>query len=646
MDQISFGKLFQVLPELETKSYFDLEQKTKDIISSLEAKNGDAGIDAWSFIPHPEIFSKLQTISRYIVTIDTISSQVYFSVFEFLRGQKANVSSYYSGGWADFVCEVHFDEKNFDRWYKELKQVLVDANAEKFCPKKQGGLDSLLSVFKVIDSHILCRQPIADLTKPKPAILKEIQANPAQFEVVFRNYRSKDATALFGSEDAIQKYLNRLKEHGAILCFRVMTDISRYQNRDYVALRVRSRAVEGFLEHAQVDSAVLAPVEDFVEVDPIHWSEESVKEINHLFLNAYNFPGQRIDWKQAVYRWANPAGKNQGSLDLNVYNYPLEGTVNEQPIYLTDFPEFLERLGSYHWDASSGFPIGRGSHSSIPAKEAGPVASLPISGLAYHGMTLGGQGTGKTNTDLVLAANVLPHLRNVVVLDGTQSVWAKLDAAPDLKRQAVRIEVASERSLRAFFEQAAASTGLVVLEFSPEKYGLAQIMQAAIDVIESQNDLVRANQPRRVQHLLMIEEVADAWVERKSSSIGKRLVRLLEKSWRKGWAIWLSNQRIESLGPDERTSVTLLNILKNRVVHGVTGGKEEKLLLKVLEDEGHPDDEIEYVRRNIKNKSLGFALLRGAKQEGKDVVLLPAVFVTVPPLQQLHKLLQDFRKSS
>src|ERR1043166_1121539 len=98
------SQLASIRGDLEAKSFFDLKGKAKKIVKKLtDGKNEPLSIEAWSFIPHPEIITRISGVQRYIVAIDTQTSNVYFPVFEFLKSQPINIASYYTGGWADFI---------------------------------------------------------------------------------------------------------------------------------------------------------------------------------------------------------------------------------------------------------------------------------------------------------------------------------------------------------------------------------------------------------------------------------------------------------------------------------------------------------------------------------------------------------------
>src|SRR5947208_15759272 len=115
------GQLASVRTDLEEQNFFDLRGRAKKIIKKLlDEKKSPLAIEAWSFIPHPDVVAHISKVQRYIVAIDTQTSKVYAPVYEFLDGKQINVASYYTGGWADFICDIQLDHKQFERWLDEL----------------------------------------------------------------------------------------------------------------------------------------------------------------------------------------------------------------------------------------------------------------------------------------------------------------------------------------------------------------------------------------------------------------------------------------------------------------------------------------------------------------------------------------------
>ena len=196
----------------------------------------------------------------------------------------------------------------------------------------------------------------------------------------------------------------------------------------------------------------------------------------------------------------------------------------------------------YEVSAAKGVPIGLGNHPSTPGP--GPEAWLPISGLAYHGLTLGVSGTGKTNTDLVLATGLMKHVTTIVILDASKGVWSKLPN--EFKKAKTTSHVVANKSQRPrkILEHSVSKKGLVVIDLPKKR--LADFVEAAIDFIEDQEDVVQGNQPRGKQkNVLIIEEAADAWTGKASAAKNRvqKFIRCLDKAERKGWCVWLSTQK-------------------------------------------------------------------------------------------------------
>ena len=160
---------------------------------------------------------------------------------------------------------------------------------------------------------------------------------------------------------------------------------------------------------------------------------------------------------------------------------------------------------------------------------------------------------------------------------------------------------------------------------------LGAMLDLFVDRIEASEDVTKGNQPRTIRHLLIVEEIADAWTSDQAEQRAQRLLRLLDKTWRKGWSIWLSTQRPSSLGPSESTSRALLGLLKTRVVHAVDNESDQAALLTTFRGEGHAEEDIEYIRQQLpvsdeKGVKKGRAVVRGASKDGK---ILPPVLVNI-----------------
>jgi hypothetical protein len=145
------------LRELEANCFFDLRGPVKEYLKDLEEEG--APVTRWSFVPHPGLIFDKQSLHRYIVTIDTLSNTIHLPVQSFLERQKANITVFYAGGWADFLCDISMSSHGFEIWLNDLKSVLLDANAERFC----SSVDELISIFRVTDTRILCGKVLASL---------------------------------------------------------------------------------------------------------------------------------------------------------------------------------------------------------------------------------------------------------------------------------------------------------------------------------------------------------------------------------------------------------------------------------------------------------------------------------------------------
>ena len=132
MSVTAFSHLNEIWREIDERSYFDLSKKTKKFIAAIASKGGSKSIfNAWSFVPHPDVLAEIKPLNRYIVTIDTLSSEVYFPVLNFLTEQTANIASYYSGGWADFICDLQMSENNFRLWRDRLRRIPYENAARR-----------------------------------------------------------------------------------------------------------------------------------------------------------------------------------------------------------------------------------------------------------------------------------------------------------------------------------------------------------------------------------------------------------------------------------------------------------------------------------------------------------------------------------
>ncbi|HEV3049705.1 MAG TPA: hypothetical protein VGX50_05315 [Longimicrobium sp.] len=262
-------RLQEVQDELRQSSYFDLSTEARTTIERYEAVGPFVPqITAWTFIPHPLVLRKLfqgeEPLTRYVVTIDALRSSVYQRVKEYLEAQEANVTSYFSGGWADFLCDVQLQRTRFDVFLKELEGVLKEAGLEQFAQ-----IDEVISVFEMVNPVILSGRRLDSLPRPANALLEEISQEKATFEVVLANYRSSEAVGLLGGEEQVRQYLRRLQSGGAIVAFRPVCDFASWVQHDYVPIILgighTPAALEKFLEVCEERPSEPSPIVDLFE---------------------------------------------------------------------------------------------------------------------------------------------------------------------------------------------------------------------------------------------------------------------------------------------------------------------------------------------------------------------------------------------
>ena len=155
MNESPFQKLTGIWNSLDAHSFFQLSPEEQQLATSALKPDGKPLIEAWSFVPHPLVFSKIgMEIHRYIVMVDTMSSDVYDPVLEFLSRDIPNVSTYYSGGNADFVCDVNMTDQNFASWKDDLCKVLRDCGGKSFVEPGHDVKD-LLTIFRAAENALI-----------------------------------------------------------------------------------------------------------------------------------------------------------------------------------------------------------------------------------------------------------------------------------------------------------------------------------------------------------------------------------------------------------------------------------------------------------------------------------------------------------
>jgi hypothetical protein len=623
--------------EIERSHFWKLDQSLRTELESLSHVDGLPLVEGWTFVPHPNVVKHLagEDFSHHIVLLDTMSSEVYDHVYRFLKEQKNNCSSFYTGGSADFVCNVRMSAKQFGVWEQELKEVLRRAGATNY-NRTPNGVREFYSVFRIESTLITCGKIVSDLAALPTAVTRRIETERVLFELCWRNYRSPEAIEAAGGPDRLAEKLDEWQRQGAIMCFGITADLARYWATDYVVLRIRDSAVEGLISLAREDDGrFFSPIDEMYSIE-VRWTPEKTdRGLNLLFVNNYSIPGERIEWKKAIYKWAHQPDTNTqgGALDVNLYNYPLEAALNETSTWISDIPEFLQRCQAYEKASGPKIEYGTAMHPII--KVGLPKIPLPVSGLPFHGVTFGAPGTGKTNTDLILSTGVLDYLHSTIIFDAGAGSWGKL--TDQLRSKAHRLQFESPAEVPDILSRAMGTKGLVVLE-SPKEL-LLEAVQCLIAHLSSAPELAPSSgEKRRISHFAMIEEAHNIWTKGGSGveAVQRGLLSILDESWRKGWSIWLSTQDPKQLGLTADFRETLQGKLKNRIVHSMEDKAHVDSFVGVLENEGHSDEDIEYVRENISRTGKGLALLRMVTlADDNKPTLLPPVLATVPLLGQL-----------
>lgn len=622
--QFSIENLRSLFEELEHLSYFELSKGQKKIVGSLKESLGTP-IEAWSFVPHPAVVSRLQSssgpLTRYIFTIDTLRSRIYFRIKTFLEEQAKNVNSYYSGGWADFICDGHFTEEGLRDFMSALKGALMDAGAAPLSP--QNDVSKLITLFRVEDSLVLCGRPLANFGAPSYDMLEEIVSDRLKFELVYRNYNSPEALQQFGgNEKRLKDYLKRLHSERVILCYQVVFDYAKFVDTEYVPLCQATKVMDTVLKRAQGNRDLSSPVVDLLKVRPEQVTDSAENEVTHIFINEYRFPGDRQKWKALLYQYAGE--------EINLYTYPLEGTLNESPVHLSDLPEVLARSGSYCSVSAKDILLGNISHPL--AAENPPEAFLSLESLSNHGLTLGAPGTGKTNTDLVLVAGAAKAVRTVLIVDSTKGIASKLSSLNSEVGQPVErfsfADGASAESMEKTISDCISRRGIYLLE--PDTSILPRLVDIIVSCIEGSSDETTGNRSREVAGFLLIEEANDAWgsVEGERQERIRAMEALLNKAWRKGWCIWLSTQSPSHLGFDGLSVMANLRLLRNRIIHDLGNDKGAvESLVQAFANEGMSRSDLAYVEASLNSMPPWSAILRGTSREGGKASALRPVLL-------------------
>jgi hypothetical protein len=621
----SISEFFAAVQKAETRSFYELDERTKKTLSTLISADGPK-VEAWSFVPHPKVFEVLagsgERLQRYIVTIDTQSSAVYEPVRSFLQSQRSNISAYFSGGWADFLCDIQMTSPNFNVWLEQLREVLRKANANKFCPA--GNVNSLISAFLVEDQIVICGKLLEDLVTPNRADLHSLVQDRARFEMALRNYNSPETVKLFpeGVKE-VQRYLNRLKREGIIVCFKIVADFARFTNCDYLPMIADRRVSPNFL---QANSELLSPVKELFAVKYLQVADDTEKNVSHIFVNYYDFPGDRTRWKQSVYEAAKEATDDE----VNIYSYPLEGPVNESPIYLSDVPELLHKALQY---AGKGLELGTATHPMLQG--AGPSIRLPSIGLSRHGVVFGEANSGKTNSDLIIAREALKLFENVVIFDDSGGIASKLDGATNAtiaNPHRLSITLANKpEDLTAIVSEIFNKKGFQLVQIEKEIY--PNVVETWCRLLANLPDQTRSNKPREIRNLLLLEEAGDLFLE-ENSTISRALASTLDQAFRKGWSVWLSLQRPSQFGKDAQK---FLRNLVNKVIYRLRDKSEVNSIIEALGDAGLGTSELAAFEAAHDGLPKFSAVVIGTTVEaGNDRILPPiltkfSLFNTTPP---------------
>jgi hypothetical protein len=114
-DKLSVLKRLKLLDESENKSVFKLTASERNQLCALKESDKEEGvIKSFSFYIHPKTLNKLNpNLSQHIVFIDSRRNDIYEKIRDYLLENKRNVSTFYSGGDADFICNFTGNRTRF-----------------------------------------------------------------------------------------------------------------------------------------------------------------------------------------------------------------------------------------------------------------------------------------------------------------------------------------------------------------------------------------------------------------------------------------------------------------------------------------------------------------------------------------------------
>lgn len=568
----------------ESFSYFDLEPSERIELEEITKALGKP-VEAWSFVPHPAVIEALQADEgstrrdRYIITIDSMCAAAYFPIADMLRQARVNINSYFSGGWADFVINAYFSEREKETFISGTRTVL-----EKHAKPGMGDKDAddLITVFRVEKELILHRKGVQE-SMPGHAAIDAVMKDRARFEMLLRDYRSADSTRAFiGDEAALAAHLRQLFQDRVILGFNPVFEYAFCFETQIVPIIGFDRSTADLVRRVMANELLRKPVVELCSVQVQAAAEESEKIVRHIALCEYDFPGQRNTWRETLY-----GSRTDTHNTTNIYTYPLEGTLNETPWVLSDYPDRWNRALSYQ-DATSGIRLGKLSHSH--ADKNAPQIFLPISGLGAHGITLGRPASGKTNSDVVLTDEFVRRLHRVVVLDSTGGFANKLPQR--LRDLASCPQIDSDQASNGTFVRSVLlrSRGLVIPEIDGTQW--ATLLPTLFSEVDRLPDASAGNTARAVDSLLLIEEANSIWGETSEERTARLngLDSLLNKAYRKGWAVWVSTQFPQHLERDGDGGFGIVAQLKNRIVHQCGDPQAIRVLQNVVAGEAGAEE--------------------------------------------------------
>lgn len=601
-------ELVALAAKLQKKPRFDLDENAKKSLDSfLEAS--DLTVEGWSLVPHPRVVEKLlpanKRPTRFIVIVETRRVKLYWAVRQYLESLKYNVNSYFTGGSADFLCDALLAPVAYDQFTGGLVESLRGAGADKLTKD----VWEFISVFRVDEPLYLCGTRLKEFGEPSDQALRTLVASRRLFEEALRNYEDKRFVTLFqGKARRAQDYVRDLYRDRLIVGFRPVLDYSLHLDREYVPIVIRPKALDTLLERKP---SVVDPVVELLRVSAVRPADEADREVTHIFINHYSHPALRQQWKQAVYGGAPD--------EVNTFSFPLEGTLNETLIVLSDLPELLAKADRFRG-------VEQAKLGSLDGVNGEAVdIGVPLSGLGFHGVTLGEPGTGKTNSDSVLVMSLLAVLDGVVVLDASGSLRSKLDLAALQGKgyEAEAIAISTTDDLKRLDGEVAFAKGLLLVE--PVAELLKGAWEAVVQGVMAARDVAK-NTPRPVHRLLLVEEAGDLVSQLRDGD----LLGFVNKAFRKGWCVWLSAQFPSQLGHGRDAANQVISSLQNRLLHRIKDATQRDLLLEGLESAGVED--AESVVSALATLEVGRAWVVMSEARNEKPVSMPALPIRVNKL--------------